>query len=45
MKQKNSKWLIYIVLFLLLGGVFYFSVHDITPVSKHIEKEISINIR
>jgi len=45
MKHKNSKWIVYIVLLALLGGVFYFSVHDISPVSKHIEKDISLKIR
>lgn len=45
MKQKNSKWIVYIILFALLGGIFYLGLHDITPVSKHIEKDISTSIK
>ncbi len=44
MKQKKSKWLVYAILIALLGGVFYFSMHDITPVSKHIEKDLTVNL-
>ena len=45
MKQKNSKWIVYIILFILLGAVFYLSVHKITPVAQHIEKDIEANLR
>lgn len=45
MKQKNSKWIVYFILFALLGGVFYLSIHQITPTAQHIEKNISANIR
>ena len=45
MKQKNPKWIVYFILFALLGAVVYLSVHDITPISKHIEKDISVNMR
>lgn len=45
MKQKNSRWIIYTILFALLVAVFYLSVHEITPLSKHIEQDISVNMR
>lgn len=40
MKQKNTKWIIYIALFALLGGILYLGFHNVTPVSKHIEQNI-----
>ncbi len=40
MKQKNTKWILYILLLVLLGGILYLGFHNITPVSEHIEKEI-----
>ena len=45
MKQKNYKWLIYSVLFALLVAVCYLSIHEITPLSEHIEQNISVNMR
>jgi hypothetical protein len=44
MKQKNTRWIIYAVLFLLLGAVAFLSFHNITPASERIEKEVSVNI-
>ena len=44
MKQKNYKWMIYGILFALLVAIFYLSVHEITPISEHIEQNISANI-
>ena len=40
MKQKNTKWIFYILMLILLGGILYLGFHNVTPVSKHIEKEI-----
>ena len=45
MKPKNSKWIIYIVLFALFCAVFYLSIHKITPLSEHIEKDMTVSIR
>ncbi|MBO7097696.1 MAG: hypothetical protein J6W11_03555 [Alphaproteobacteria bacterium] len=45
MKQKNSKWIVYIILFALLGTIFYLSMHKITPVAQHIEKDITASIK
>ena len=45
MKQKNSKWIVYVILFAILGAVIFLSAHDITPVSQTIEKDISVKIK
>ena len=45
MKQKNYKWMIYAVLFVLLIAVCYLSIHEITPLSEHIEQDIAVNMR
>ena len=45
MKQKKSKWIVYIVLCVLFGAISYLSIHEITPLSKHIEQDITINMR
>lgn len=44
MKQKNTKLIIYAALIALLVAIFYLSIHQITPVSEHIEQDISANI-
>lgn len=40
MKQKNTKWVLYFIMLVLLGGILYLGLHNVTPVSKHIEQEI-----
>ena len=44
MKQKNYKWLLYIIILVLLGAVLFLAFKDITPVSQNIEKNISSTV-
>ncbi|MBR6409654.1 MAG: hypothetical protein IKS23_05410 [Alphaproteobacteria bacterium] len=44
MKPKNSKLFIYIILFVLLGAIAFLSLHNITPLSERIEKDVTVNI-
>ena len=45
MKQKNYKWVIYTVLFILIGAVLFLSFKDITPIAKRVEQDISVIMR
>ncbi|GEM_PF-5342060 len=45
MKEKSYKWIFYFVLILLIGGILFLSIKDITPVAKHIEQDIIVNMR
>lgn len=42
MKQKNYKWLFYIVILGLIAGVGYVALQDIMPEQTQVEKEIKI---
>lgn len=43
MKQKNYKWLIYVLGILILGSLIYIAFKDISPMSRTIEKKVEIN--
>ncbi len=45
MKQKKYNWIFYIVILVLIGGIFYISTKDISPISHNIEKEIKIEYK
>lgn len=40
MKQKNYKWVVYVVILAILAGVAYVATMDLTPAQQHIEKEV-----
>ena len=44
MKQKSYKWVLYIILLALIGGLVYFATQDITPISEQVEKSIEVHI-
>jgi len=44
MKQKNYKWLLYLVCLILLGAILFLAFKDLTPLSQHIEKDITLTL-
>lgn len=43
MKQKNYNWIYLVLILLVIGGVVCVATKDISPISHHVEKEVSIN--
>lgn len=43
MKQKNYNWIYAALIILILVGVVYVATKDISPISHHVEKEVSLN--
>ena len=43
MKQKNYNWIYLALILLIVGGVVYVATKDISPISHHVEKEVSLN--
>lgn len=43
MKQKNYTWIYLALILLIVGGVVYVATKDISPISHHVEKEVSLN--
>lgn len=44
MKQKNTKWIVYVILFLILAILAFLSLHNVNPASQRVEKDVSVNI-
>jgi hypothetical protein len=44
MKQKNYKGLLGVVLILAVVGILYIALHDISPVSHHVEKTVETSV-
>lgn len=42
MKQKNYTWIYLALILLVIGGVVYVATKDISPISHHVEKEVSL---
>ncbi len=45
MRQKNYKWIYYILIVAVLGGVVYIAAKDISPATQHIEQDITIEYK
>ncbi len=45
MRQKNYKWVYYLVIIAVLGGVFYIAAKDITPIKHHVEQDVAIEYK
>ncbi len=43
MRQKNYKWIYYILIIAILGAVIYIATKNIAPVSRHVEQNIVID--
>lgn len=45
MRQKNYKWIYYILIVAVLGGVVYIAAKDITPITRHMEQDVAIEYK
>ena len=43
MKQKKYNWIFYILILVIVGGIFYVATKDITPISHQVENSLKIN--
>lgn len=42
MRQKNYKWLYYVLIVIVLGAVVYIATKDISPITHHVEQDVSV---
>ena len=43
MKQKNSSWIYWVLILVVILGVLFVETKDITPISHHVEKDVAID--
>ena len=43
MRQKNYKWLYYVLIVIVLGVVVYIATKDISPITRHVEQDIAVD--
>ncbi len=43
MKQKNSSWIYWVLILVVILGVLFVATKDITPISHHVEKDVAID--